>query len=501
MTTLARLVEKHLKGFRGLSADRRRQYHRAVDAMRRTLGREPTKNDLRDESLAAVAAALQARGLRASTINQGTLSPLRAVWRSAIRRGEIKHWYGDVYLPVQPTPPTPWSRGRLATLWSALEGAKGFIGDCPASLWWLALHGPLYDVGCKVGLLVQTRETRRPPPAPVQWDDLDLDRCELNFQPNRRCRGSRTGPKRLDVTTVELIERMGRGKGPIFHYPGSRESLYRHYGRILQRAGLPCDARGRMHRFAAIEASSFAEAAGKTGVGQSLADFLEECVAPDLANSSADQLRLAATRFGDFLRRRPMVRDLSSGRIEWFARWRSEQGAAPRTVRNVRSGLVRLAGTAAAAGLVAPAPNAAVGKRIPIAPSVAAFAAVEDWTPWDDPGGQTIADYLERRYLPARSLRPASAKQFRLSVDKLALFLDRDPRLHDLAAEILNPFILHRSAGVSPRTARNDSDHLWAIAKAAYADGLIPPPGDVYRPKLPAKTRAATPNQRRGAAV
>ena len=225
------------------------QYRINIRRFSTWLGREAQVSDLSDESIARFVGSIIARGKSPATANK-VLSQLRALWEFAARRGLRSDYPSIRKLQEYRRAPTAWSREQLATLFHALRSVRGRIGGVRASLWWLSLHGVLWDSGARIGALLA-----------AEWSDIDWERGELLLRAEHQKQKADQRFK-LHPDTVAMLTLMRQKSGPLFPWPTSRANLWDHYKRILRNAGLPHDRRSKFHRMRRSVASWYEQAGG-----------------------------------------------------------------------------------------------------------------------------------------------------------------------------------------------------------------------------------------------
>lgn len=352
--TLHELVDAYLAARPNLHALTASYYRAAVTNLRTVLGREPMVSDLNRTTVANVKQLLA--DWRPSKLNRYVLKPMHSLWNEAARHGLLVTLPLCVSVDDPHDPPTPWTSAELKKLWTMLIMMRGMIGDCPAKLWWLALHAVVYDARCHHGLIVHCDERKPYRANGATWEDFDAAAMTLRIRPALQMRRDSFGVRRLDVTTVKLLERMGPQSGPIFHYPGDRKAFTHKYRRLANRVDMPVDQRGRFPRLRGT-APSFASAAGQDvrygDAGRLLGDFLADHAATEgYGVGTTKQLGYGVARFGDFLRRPAELGDLTTDRLNRFVAWRLSGDVSSRTVENERKALKKLALAAAAKGYI-----------------------------------------------------------------------------------------------------------------------------------------------------
>lgn len=212
------------------------------------LGRSATIDDLTDDNLSQFATYRRA-DVAPATVNKD-LASLLALWRYLHRR-QIVTRYPDVSLEPEPfRVPIAFTEDEINRLLRSARRARGFVGEVLASSWFPALILVAFDTGERIGGLLGLR-----------WTDVDLPGRWLIFRAEHRKGGRADKPSRIAEDTATALERLPRVSRDVFHWAGSKCGLWKRYGKILRRAGLPDD---RLHKFHCLRRStaSHLEAAG-----------------------------------------------------------------------------------------------------------------------------------------------------------------------------------------------------------------------------------------------
>lgn len=215
------------------------------------LGREPTTDDLNDDTVRRVMVGMVRKdGLAARTANKFRDNML-AMWRFLCRRGELPRW-PEVEPLVEPRrDPIAWNKEQLRRLFKACSEATGDFNGVPANLWWLGIHAVAWDTGERIGGLLS-----------LMWRDVDLEARWITIRAEGR-KGHRADKSSRvhDDTAAVLAKIQNTRRELVFHWPYHHDYLWTKYGKILDAAGLPND---RQHKFHCLRksAASFFEAAG-----------------------------------------------------------------------------------------------------------------------------------------------------------------------------------------------------------------------------------------------
>ena len=112
-----------------------------------------------------------------------------------------------------------------------------------------------------------------------------------------------------------------------------------------------------------------------------------------------------------------------------------------------------------------------------------------------DTNGQdaaTIRQFLAGPYSLRRpQLKQATIEQYGYSIGSFGRHLGREPVLADFTDGCLQRFIRARLAEVSAKTVHRERQDLLCLWREAARDGLVAPPGDVPRVKVPKRNPIA----------
>jgi integrase len=116
--------------------------------------------------------------------------------------------------------------------------------------WWVALVLAIWDSGERIAAVIR-----------LKWGDVDLARGWIRFKAENRKGGRDDSVVRLSSETVAALKQIRGKEGPVFPWPWCQSYLWKAFGDILKRAGLPHDGKSKFHRIRKTVAS-YAEAAG-----------------------------------------------------------------------------------------------------------------------------------------------------------------------------------------------------------------------------------------------
>lgn len=224
------------------------QFRVSLKHAARTLGRDVTLEDLSDDLVLSVIQRLRTAGRSEATANK-CRSNLLAIWRWLCRKGHKQIWPDVAKVREPKRIPVAWTRAELRRLFDALGRLHGHVSGIPARLWWVALHGVIWDTGERIGAILQLR-----------WSDISGDSILIRAETRKGRTADRS--HRLHASTVRMLAAIRRQSDDlVFPWDRRHDVLWGHYSAILKRAGLPCDRRHKFHAMRRTVAS-FYEAAG-----------------------------------------------------------------------------------------------------------------------------------------------------------------------------------------------------------------------------------------------
>lgn len=212
-----------------------KEYRVAIDHLYGHLGRVPTLDDLSDNALEGLMAALVEQGKSPATANK-VAGHLLALWNFAFRRSfvDTKTRTIDRFrLPKRN--PSAWTIAELGQILRACALTPGQMRGIPASQWWPALVLVLYETGLRICAVLALRtshlQARGMLTVPAETQKQKADQSFL-----------------LSGETHDLILRTEPAKRellfPSLHYNGVRLK----YRAILRAAGLPSGSKDLFHK-------------------------------------------------------------------------------------------------------------------------------------------------------------------------------------------------------------------------------------------------------------
>jgi integrase len=214
----------------------RTAYRFAIEHFGRHLGRAPTTADLDDDLVAVwVGKQLDAEGSVYSVRER--MGRVLALWRFLAARRIVDRW-PTLKRPAAPEPlPIALTQEQLRSLFESAMYEPGRIDGIRAGWWWQAFLA-----------FVWSTAERRSAALSLQWKHCDLGSGMAVIPAQHRKGKIKQGIYRLWPEVVFLLDRM---KMPprelVFPWSYSEGRYFHNFGRILERAELPNDARHKTH--------------------------------------------------------------------------------------------------------------------------------------------------------------------------------------------------------------------------------------------------------------
>lgn len=249
--TLLELFEKYArKRLRGKSENTLRLYRHTIRNFGKTLGREPTINDLDGDTVEEHLWRVVKRGRSPATANKDR-SQIIALWRWAAEQGLVKTFPSVQAIPEPEQVPLGWMPWEVEALLVSAARETVAVGEVRGSIWWQAMLRVILDTGERIGAVRQLPRTA-------------LQSGYLLIAADTRKGKTRDKLHQLERDTVEAIERLlGKHTEPnLFPWPYCETYLYNRFNAILDRAGLPTDRKSKFHRIRKTVASAVARAGG-----------------------------------------------------------------------------------------------------------------------------------------------------------------------------------------------------------------------------------------------
>lgn len=250
--SLTDLYQQHYRPARLITAaaHTKRRYEMDVERLSKMLGRKATVNDLTTNTLSALLESMIAAGLSLATV-YGVRAKFMALWRFAHLKRLCDEFPDLAEIPVEHDPPTAWTEAELRRLFKAIGETKGEICGIPAALWWSSLHRVILDSATRIGAVLK-----------CEWPDVHLDRATILFRAaTQKTRRGQIHPLKPE-TVAELRLMVEPERKLVWPMPQTQYTLYYHYRKILERAGLPTTHRDMFHKLRRSTATMFAAAGG-----------------------------------------------------------------------------------------------------------------------------------------------------------------------------------------------------------------------------------------------
>ena len=227
----------------GKSQNTFRLYRVCFQHLANTLGRPAELSDLNDTTIRKHLQRLLDEGRSKATVNKERCS-IVALWRHACQKKMVDSW-PDIPKYKEPVrTPMAWTRDDVEQLLTACRRSEGYVGTCPAHVYWTALVMTCLDTAERIGAIMQ-----------AEWDWLESD--SILIRGEARKGGKRDKWFRLSPDTMTLLGEVRRYRQSerIFHWPYSHTYLWRRYKSLVERAGLPTGRRSGYHRLRRTAAS------------------------------------------------------------------------------------------------------------------------------------------------------------------------------------------------------------------------------------------------------
>jgi len=245
----------------GVSERTVRLYEYTIKSWSRLLGRQPTVGDLSELPVAQFLAA-RVRSKSPATAAKDR-AQIRAMWDFCARRNLCATWPSLPRIVVPERVPEAWLTDEMNKILVSASSEPGAICGFPAANVWRALILLAYDTGERIT-----------PITTLLCGDV-RDNCVI-FRAESRKGRRRDVMREIGRECSRALQAVRRGAGDTaIPWDRPRTCLWRLFGRILRRAGLPADRRSKFHRIRKTTAS-FYEAAG--GSAQRLLDHSSPAV-------------------------------------------------------------------------------------------------------------------------------------------------------------------------------------------------------------------------------
>lgn len=245
---LAALLVDSYAPLRGVSQRTVRLYEFSLTAWSRTLGREPTLDDLNEVDVARFLSRRQ-RDVSPATAAKDR-AHLVAMWSFAFKRGLVSTAPEVRRITVPERVPEAWTAEEFRRLLAAATLEQTTIAGIPARHWWRAVLLLAYDTGERCAAIMALR-----------WADVREN--DVIFRAETRKGGRRDIARPFgDSTGLALDQIREPRRDLVFPWDRHPSYLWGRLGIILKRAGLPNDRRCKFHRIRRTTASFYAAAGG-----------------------------------------------------------------------------------------------------------------------------------------------------------------------------------------------------------------------------------------------
>jgi integrase len=238
---VARYCDMHL----GLSSGGATQLNVAVRRMEAWRGNPVALEELSADAILGFLRSCLSSGQSPATVKSKRTS-LLTLWRAAAREGLAPPVESVPTIKVPQRLPEAWTVEEITRLLAECRKVRGSVGPTRARDWWPALVLVCYDSGERIGALKA-----------IQLDDFAPTHSSVIVRAaHQKGRMDRVFP--LSAETVAACERLHQHDCDcelLFPYPFRRETLWRQFRRIVERAGLSAP-KGRMNLFHKIRRSS-----------------------------------------------------------------------------------------------------------------------------------------------------------------------------------------------------------------------------------------------------
>ena len=225
-------------------------YRTTLRTFTKFLGRGPVLRDLNGETVTAFLSWCRDQKYSPFTTEKERCN-LLAIWRFACRRGDLTVWPEIDREKCPKRVPTAWTLAELRKLVTHLQGLPGKVGDVPAAAFWTGLVLVCWDAGERITAVFG-----------LTWDRVDLERGWIVCRAEDRKGQREDRSYQLGEDTVAVLKQLWRPDAErVFPWPYHPTYLWKRYGAILKRAGLPHDARSKFHKIRR-SAASYMEANG-----------------------------------------------------------------------------------------------------------------------------------------------------------------------------------------------------------------------------------------------
>lgn len=210
--------------------DTRTHYERSFRQYGDYLGHQPTTDDLNDDVATGFLLWSLSHGLTEVTANQ-RVKQIRAFWEWAARRRLVELFPAFKSLDEPELIPVAYTMPQIEQLFAACAKQLGYIGPCPADLWWLSQHWWYFATG------ERTEATLA-----LLRDHIDISgqvaRVPASIRKGRLKSMAYRLPGRLCELLAEIWKYPSRS-GLVWERSFGESAYYHRYKRLVTAAGLP----------------------------------------------------------------------------------------------------------------------------------------------------------------------------------------------------------------------------------------------------------------------
>jgi integrase len=239
------------KRLRAASPNTLRLYRHSIGSLAKSIGREPTLDDLNDETIERHMWRIVQNGGSVASANKDR-GQLIAIWRFASEKRMIDRWPDVRAMPEPERVPMGWMPDEIHRLFEAIGRQQGKFAGVPCSLWWSSLIRVLLDTGERIGAIRNLTK------------DALQDRWLMVPAHLRKGRKRERLYPLTPETIADLRALIAANKADkrLFPWERTESYLYNLYKKLLEAADLPTDRRSKFHRIRRTVASAVAREGG-----------------------------------------------------------------------------------------------------------------------------------------------------------------------------------------------------------------------------------------------
>lgn len=240
MRTLSEICEREYfwRNIRITSEETRKQYRIALRCFGRHLEREPTTDDLDDDTITIWMSRLVAKDLAIVTVRE-RVGRVIALWTWLAKRGQVPR-FPTVIKPQPPEPlPQALTESQLRALFASAARERGTIDRIPAGLWWQSFFAFVFSTGERKSAARALR---------IGW--LDLESGIVRIPPAARKGKRKWGIYNIWPETAKLLSaviEIAPNRELVWPWPFDEGTYYNRFSRILRDAGIPDGRKFKTH--------------------------------------------------------------------------------------------------------------------------------------------------------------------------------------------------------------------------------------------------------------